>query len=110
MLTNIIDRRSRPYRFNKVNAVIEPTRNDNSVKGADKAPPKPRLQKSWIGYDEKEHVSVRNAILWAVLHDDYVTLYLYDRDDGIYELTQSKGSAAPHRRRKQKSLSTGKCS
>jgi hypothetical protein len=93
MLTNIIDRRKHPYKFKIVNAVIEPTRHDNRVKGADKAEPKPRLDKSWIGYDEKEHVAVRTAILWAVLHHDYVTLYLYDKDSGIRPDGRSKKSA-----------------
>lgn len=37
MLTNIIDHRKRPYRFKKINAVIEPTRHDNTVKDADQA-------------------------------------------------------------------------
>lgn len=92
MLINVVDRRKNQHKFKKVNAIIEPTRHDNSVKGADKAPPKPRLEKSWIGYDEKEHVTVRSAIMWAVLHTDHVTLYLYDHNDGIYE-------AKPKRRR-----------
>lgn len=80
MLTNIIDHRKRPYRFKKVNAVIEPTRHDNKVKDADQADGKD----AWIGYDEKEHVSIAQAIDWAESHHDAVTLYLYDEDSGIY--------------------------
>lgn len=84
MLLNIIDRRKKPYAFKKINAVIEPTRHDNRVKNADRAPPKPRLEKTWMGYDQREHTSVRDAVLWAVLHLDWVTLCLYDKDSGIY--------------------------
>jgi hypothetical protein len=79
-LTNIVDRRKRPYRFLKVNAVIEPTRHDNRVKDADQAHGKD----AWIGYDEREHVSISAAVEWAVGFPDDVTLYLYDEDSGIY--------------------------
>lgn len=84
MLTNIIDRRKHPYKFKKVNAVIEPTRHDNGVKKADRAARHPKMDMAWIGYDEKEHVSVRDAVAWAANHKDEVTLYLYDKDGGIY--------------------------
>lgn len=84
MLTNIVDRRKRPYRFMKINAVIEPARHDNSVKDSDKAKPSRKMDKAWIGYDEKEHVSLADALMWATNHKDEVTLYLYDQNDGIY--------------------------
>jgi hypothetical protein len=38
MITNIIDRRKRPYRFWKVNAIVEAAWHDNSVNDADQAP------------------------------------------------------------------------
>ena len=80
---NIIDHRKRKYRFLKVNAVIEPTRHDDSCKDADKV--EPLIKHEWMGYAEQEHVTVRDAIAWADRHIDDVTLYLYDEDDGIYE-------------------------
>ncbi len=82
-ITNIIDRRKRPYRFKSINAIIEPTRHDNLVKDSDIAKPNPKLDKSWMGYDEKEHISVAAAISWASSHKDDLTLYLYDKGAGI---------------------------
>lgn len=80
MITNVVDHRKRPYRFLKVNAVIEPTRHDNSVEDADRIEGKD----SWFGYDEKEHISINDAFHWAESHHDNVTLFLYDEDGGIY--------------------------
>lgn len=82
MILNIIDRRKKPYRFRKVNAVIEPTRHDNRVNDSDHAPRSDAAE--WIGYADKEHVGVHEAIAWAESHKDEVTLYLYDEDGGIY--------------------------
>lgn len=80
MLVNIIDRRKHPYRFLKINAIIEPTRHDNRIKDADHANGKD----NWIGYDEREHIKLIDAIEWAVTFPDELTLYLYDEDSGIY--------------------------
>jgi len=79
-ILNIIDRRKRPYRFEKVNAVIEPTRHDNRCKDADHAGGKD----NWMGYDEREHIALSEAIEWAATTADELTLYLYDEDGGIY--------------------------
>ena len=83
MIGNIVDRRKRRRRFKVVNAIIEPTRHDNSVKGGDRAPRNTKMDKRWIGYDEREKISVNDAIRWAWSHADFVTLYLYDKGDGI---------------------------
>jgi hypothetical protein len=77
---NIIDRRKRPYRFRKVNAVIEPTSHDNCCKDADQA----QAKDDSLVYDEMEHVSLSEAINWAHIHPDELTLYIYDEDSGIY--------------------------
>ena len=79
-LINIIDRRKRPYRFLNINAIIEPTRHDNRCKDSDQAGGKD----SWLGYDEREHLSLSEAIEWAATVPDELTLYLYDEDAGIY--------------------------
>lgn len=84
MLTNVIDRRTRPYRFKKINAVIEPTRHDNGCQNADIAPRDLEMDGSWMGYAQKEHVTLSDAVVWATSHKDAVTLYLYDEDGGIY--------------------------
>lgn len=80
MLTNIIDARKLPYRFKKLNAVIEATWHDNSVKDSDSSPP----ELGGPNYDEKEHVSFTEAVAWAQSFEAPVTLYLYDHDSGIY--------------------------
>jgi hypothetical protein len=79
-LCNIIDRRKRPYRFLKINAVVEPTCHDNPCVDADYA------ERGYvgIGYDEQEHGSLAAAVVWAQSFDHAVTLYLYDEDGGIY--------------------------
>lgn len=87
-LLNIIDHRKRPYRFLRINAVIEPTRHDNRVKDADQAPGR---SDSWLEYEETEHVPLNEAFAWAEAHPDEVTLYLYDEDGGIYG-TQERAS------------------
>lgn len=79
---NIIDNRKRPYRYQKVNAIIEPIWHDNSVEGADQTTH--RTGHEWIGYDEREHITMFGAIRWASSHPDEVTLYIYDEDSGIY--------------------------
>lgn len=79
-IKNIIDRRKRPYRFETINAVIEPTRHDNRCEDADQAAGKD----AWMGYDEREHISLSEAIEWAATFPDELTLYIYDRDGGIY--------------------------
>lgn len=79
-LCNVIDRRKRPYRFLKVNAIVEPTCHDNPCKDAD------HVERDYhgIGYDESEHTSLATAIIWANSFPHQVTLYLYDEDGGLY--------------------------
>ncbi len=79
MITNIIDRRKRPYRFLKVNAVVEATWQDNACEDADQV-------ENAVGpvYEEEEHITVAEAIQWAHGFASLVTLYLYDEDGGIY--------------------------
>lgn len=79
-ILNVIDRRKRPYQFRKINAVIEPTRHDNSIKDADRASGKDDC----IGYDEREHISLTEAVEWAANATGELTLYIYDEDGGIY--------------------------
>jgi hypothetical protein len=80
-LTNIIDRRKRPYRFAKINVVMEPTVHDCHEPDSDKVPP----GYDHIGYDQREHVTLAAAVEWANSFPFAATLYLYDKDGGIYE-------------------------
>jgi hypothetical protein len=84
MLTNVIDRRTRKYRWKKINAVIEPTRHANRCEDADRAKPYRKQDGAWIGCAaDRKHITVSEAIAWANAHQDEVTLYLYDKDGGI---------------------------
>lgn len=88
-IANIIDRRKRPYRFIKINAVMEPTQQDNSATDADRLEP---LDHDHIGYDEKEHITLAAAVTWANSFPFPATLYLYDHDAGIYPVKETRHS------------------
>ncbi|MCW6533816.1 hypothetical protein [Sphingomonas lycopersici] len=80
MIWNIIDRRNRPYRWKKVNAIVEAVEHDNSVADADRAPHADPLLV--VDYDQLEGVSVSEAVEWASRQHCPVTLYLYDAGKG----------------------------
>jgi hypothetical protein len=78
-ITNILDRRKRKYRFKKINAVVEATWHDHLVEDADQVD-----GQDGPAYDQLEHVSLAEAVVWAGTFSDPVTLYIYDEDSGIY--------------------------
>ena len=81
MIWNIIDRRKHNYRWLKVNAVIEATWHDNTCMDSDIAPPvRPEDE---IMYEEREAVTLQEAVCWANAQSCPVTLYLYDEGCGI---------------------------
>ncbi len=80
MIWNIIDRRTRPYRWARINAIIEATCQDNMCADTDIAP-EPDAE-THIVYDEREGVSLNEAINWANTQTCQVTLYLYDEGQG----------------------------
>ena len=82
MITNIIDKRKRPYRFLKVNAIVEAAWHDNSVNDADQTP---SCENNGPAYEEREHISLIEAVIWASAFAEPVTLFLYDEDAGISE-------------------------
>lgn len=79
-VTNIVDRRKRKYRFLKINAVIEAAWHDNGCHDAD------QISNDGDGpsYDQREHITLADALAWANAFTVPVTLYVYDEDDGIY--------------------------
>ncbi len=79
MIFNVIDNRKRRHRWKRVNAVIEATAHDNSVNDADTVPDSP----DDITYEEREGVSLQEAIVWADAQPSAVTLFLYDEGEGI---------------------------
>ena len=78
MIWNIIDRRNRPHRWKRINAIIEAVEHDNACVDADQATPDPDN----VDYDERLSVSVAEAVAWANGQPCAVTLYLYDEGDG----------------------------
>jgi hypothetical protein len=79
MIYNIIDRRKRPYRWKRVNAVIEATSSDWNVDDSDEQPP----GADDITYEDRKDISVEQAVAWATAESSPVTLYLYDEGEGI---------------------------
>lgn len=79
MIENIIDSRKSRYRWQRINAIVEPTWHDNEKADADKSDRGP----DDIVYDQREGISVTEAIAWAAALPDRVTLFLYDRGSGI---------------------------
>ncbi len=78
MICNIIDRRTRPYRWREVNAIIEATSHDNACENTDEQRP----TDDDLTYDQRENVTVAEAIAWASEEVCPVTLYLYDKGTG----------------------------
>ena len=80
MIWNIIDKRTRKYRWLEINAVIEDISHDNSYQDTDifgednnEAPV----------YAEKRSISLHEAVRWPEAEEGKVTLYLYDKGKGI---------------------------
>lgn len=78
MIVNIVDRRKKPYRWRKVNAVVEATSHDNSVSDSDQMEP----QVNDLDYDELLGSTLSEAIAWGQRFESAVTLYIYDEGDG----------------------------
>ena len=80
MIWNIIDRRSHPYRWKCVNAIIEAVEHDNSCIDADQAPESSATEV--VDYDQRKGISISEAVIWASARRCPVTLYLYDEGKG----------------------------
>jgi len=80
MITNVVDRRERPHRWRRINAIIEATWNDNPVADSDQAD-RPD-DEVYVMYDAREGISLADAVAWAQAETCPVTLYLYDEGKG----------------------------
>ncbi|MBI1407711.1 MAG: hypothetical protein GC145_16485 [Caulobacter sp.] len=81
MITNIKDHRKRQYRWKQVNAVIEPTWQDNGCKDSDQISPDGWKEVSI--YEQRTDISLADAVIWASRVGYPVTLYIYDQGEGI---------------------------
>lgn len=80
MICNIIDKRERRYRWKRINAIIEATWHDNTCQDADIAEAaSPEIE---VTYDQRESISLAEAVSWANSQACPVTLYLYDEGKG----------------------------
>ena len=79
MILNVVDRRTRQYRWKKVNAILENAWQDNGCTDADQARKDCEHQ---LTYAAREDVSVSDAISWGMEVKAEVTLYLYDTGAG----------------------------
>ncbi len=79
MIANIIDRRTRKYRWKSVQAIIEAIWHDNSCEDSDQAQVGSENGDSYVLYEERDGVSVSEAVTWAQGQSCPVTLYLYDQ-------------------------------
>lgn len=97
MIWNVIDRRTRPYRWKRLSAIIEAIEYENSCLDADQAAETSPL--SVIDHDKRDDLSVQEAILWAEQAKCAVTLYLYDADndnpDVHFQFTESRFPKGP---------------
>jgi len=78
MIWNVIDKRVRPYRWKRINAIAEATCHDNSCRDSDQAESSP----DDIVYAQRESISLADAIAWANSLPGGVTLFLYDEGRG----------------------------
>lgn len=80
MIYNVIDHRTRKYRWLKINAVIEDTAHDN---GCDDADQLDEIQENAGIIDSRQDIPLHEAIRWAEDTAGKVTLYLYDQGTEI---------------------------
>ncbi len=76
MILNIIDDRKRPHRWKTVNAIVEATWHDNSCPDADQAELPDDVHH--VFFEDRDGLSVAEAIEWASRMPQLVTLYLSD--------------------------------
>jgi hypothetical protein len=76
MIANIIDRRTRQYRWKSIQAIIEAVWHDNHCQDSDQA--EIGSEGSEVIYDERDRISISEAVAWAHEQSCPVTLYLYD--------------------------------
>ncbi len=81
MIWNIVDNRTRKYRWRSVNAIVEAVEHDNSCADSDQAPASDPA--TYVIYDALEAVSVNEAVAWGMAQPCPITLYLYDESDGF---------------------------
>jgi len=78
MIVNIVDSRTRKYRWKRVQAIVEAVWHDNACNDSDQADVGDELDESYVLYEERNNLSLTEAVAWAMSLSCPVTLYLYD--------------------------------
>jgi hypothetical protein len=78
MIWNIVDNRERRHRWKRINAIIEPTWHDNSCQDSDQADEDAEA----AVYEQREGISLEEAVAWATAKPYGVTLFIYDEGCG----------------------------
>jgi hypothetical protein len=78
VIFNIIDCRKKQYKWRYVYAIVEPTWHDNN-----KSPETDHIDPAVFAhqeddYDERAHIALHDAVVWAERLPYAVTLYIYD--------------------------------
>ena len=76
VIANVIDKRKRQYRWKRIQAIIEAAEHDNVVDDADQI--EPGNPDKYVIFDQRDAISLADAIRWAGDVDYSVVLYLYD--------------------------------
>lgn len=92
MILNIVDNRTKRYRWKRITAIIEPTWHDNKCTDSDYSPK--WVTEPTVGYDERAEISLHEALHWAMNLPYGVTLYLYDLGQGINIVGKASESRA----------------
>ena len=79
LICNIIDKRTRPYRWKSVFAVVEATSHDNKIKDSDQIP----VGDEYGLCEDRDCISITQAIEWADSFDCGVTLFIYDSQQEV---------------------------
>ena len=74
MLCNIIDRRAHPFRWRRIEAILEATSHDNGCADSDPVMP----SDDDLLFDKRDGISVAEAVAWANAQPGMVTLFLWD--------------------------------
>ncbi len=80
MIYNIVDGRKHPNRWRYVYAIVEPTHHENyraAKEGGDEID-SALFAHVETDYDERVHISLHDAVIWAERLPFAATLYIYD--------------------------------
>jgi hypothetical protein len=79
MILNIIDRRKRRYRWACIDVILKAKFHDSSCPDSDQAPVLELRDEKHVIYEQRDSISLTEALKWASGAECPVTLFLYDQ-------------------------------